>query len=124
MMGQEDEAGVRVVGEHWEARLWPRVNRVRLIRIAGGAADMGERHPEGRGPVSRLTVVTDVRAVSAEAAPLLHQAADAVFEASTMVSRGSPLWRWLWLWLMTLDTGQFFELFMQVRHCSSSVKIF
>ena len=120
MMGQEDEAGVRVVGEHWEARLWPRVNRVRLIRIAGGAADMGERHPEGRGPVSRLTVVTDVRAVSAEAAPLLHQAADAVFEARPMVCRGSPLW----LCLMTLDTGQFFELFMQVRHCSSSVTIF
>ena len=71
--------------------------------------------------MSRLTVVTDVWAVSAEA-PLLHQAADAVFEASAMVCRGSPLW--LWRWLMILDTGQFFELFMQVRHCSSSVTIF
>ena len=75
MLGQEDKAGVGVVGEHREAGLWPRVHRVRLIRIAGAG-----------GSMSGLPLVTG------EASPRgLHHAADAVFEAGSMLCRGSPL---------------------------------
>ena len=98
MLGQEDKAGVRVVGEHREAGLCPRVHWVRLIRIAR--------------PMSGLHLVTgeaDLRG--------LHHAADAVFElGALMLGRGRR-----WLGLLTLDTRKFLEFFMQVRHFASFV---